>query len=169
MAAKTKPHLQTFRNDLSSQNVRERFRYDRTDGIFTTRTGTVAGFIHKKDGYRRLKIKGVSYLAHRLAWLYETGKWPVHEIDHINGDRADNRIINLREANDAENARNAKKRKRAKHQLKGIAQQRNGRWMARIRVNTALIYLGTFDTPDEAHSAYRTAARKFYERFAKFG
>ena len=65
-----------------------------------------AGGVHKQTGYVRLTIDKDLMLAHRVAWFYVTGKWPEEVIDHINGDRADNRFSNLRQASIAENLQN---------------------------------------------------------------
>jgi hypothetical protein len=62
------------------------------------------------EGYRRVKIAGRMYLVHRLAWLLSYGAWPQHEIDHINGNRQDNRLVNLRNVSKTLNQRNAVKR-----------------------------------------------------------
>ena len=162
MAKSSKP-----RNDLSAQYVRSILAYNPNTGIFH-RGGKIAGFISRRDGYVRIKIHQISYLAHRLAWLYQTGSWPVHEVDHRFGNRADNRWKNLRESTDAQTAANAAKWKKSLHPLKGIAKQRNGRWMARIRVNKILRYLGTYDTAVQAHRAYKQAAKKYFGSFARF-
>ena len=162
MAKTNKP-----RKDLSAQYVRRIITYNPKTGRFT-RDGKRAGFTHKKDGYVRIKINQISYLAHRLAWLYVTGKWPKHEVDHIFGNRSDNRWKFLRNATDAQTAANVGKRANSLHSLKGIAMQKNGRWMARIRVNKKLIYLGTYDTPQQAHRVYRKAARTNFGEYARF-
>jgi hypothetical protein len=98
---------------------------------------------------------------HRLAWLYVTGAWPKKHLDHINGDRADNRFCNLREADDAANNQN---RKRAnKCSLTGVLGvtycKQTKRYRAVIMHNRKSIHLGRFDTPEEAHAAYVGAKR----------
>jgi hypothetical protein len=66
-------------------------------------------------------LTGVLYREHRLAWLYMTGEWPTHEIDHINGDRVDNRFCNLREATASENRWNSRKRVNNTSGYKGVS------------------------------------------------
>lgn len=161
MAKTSKP-----RNDISAQQLRLILNYDHSTGIFT-RNGKTAGFIHKGDGYVRIKIHQVSYLAHRLAWLYMTGEWPKHEIDHKFGNRSDNRWKYLREATDAQTAANCGRRKNTLHPFKGIVKERNGRYAARIRVNKKLIYLGVQDTAKQAHKLYAAAAKKYFGKFAR--
>lgn len=106
-------------------------------------------------------------MAHRLAWLLHYGSWPSRHIDHINGDRADNRIANLRECDDAENQQNLRAATAAsKSGLLGVTTRtyRNGavRYAASIQVDGTKRYLGVYGTPEEAHSAYRAAKRQLH-------
>ena len=87
-------------------------------------------------------------------------------VDHINGDGLDNRRSNLRLATKADNCRNAKLRKDNKAGLKGVSLD-NGRWRARIRVNTKEIYLGSYSTKEAAHEAYKVAAKLYFGEFAR--
>ena len=87
----------------SIERIRELFNYDPNTGAITwaakrfgVKVGSIAGTEHK--GYRRVKVDGTLILAHRLAFAIHHGRWPEHEVDHINRDKADNRISNLREA-----------------------------------------------------------------------
>lgn len=114
-------------------------------------------------------IDGVHYKAHRVIWKLVTLEEP-DVIDHINGDRSDNRLINLRSTNATGNARNARLRKDSLSGLKGVCFSNTfNKWMAQIRVNTRTRFLGLFDDKYEAHSAYCEAAKLHHEEFANFG
>ena len=90
---------------LTQDGLRQLLNYDPDMGAFTwrqgrgpVRAGGVAGCLTRK-GYRRIQIDGQNYMAHRLAWLYMYGSWPPEQIDHINEIKSDNRLDNLRLAN----------------------------------------------------------------------
>jgi hypothetical protein len=102
-----------------------------------------------RDGYRRCSGQQV----HRLVWLYFTGQVPDKDIDHINGVRLDNRIENLRLVSRMENLWN-------RRDIKGYIQQVSGNYTARIRNNYKTINLGTYKTPEEAHTAYMKAKQE---------
>jgi hypothetical protein len=119
--------------------------------------GTVCG------GYRAIKIKGKIYMGHRLAWLLAYGEWPNGEIDHINHDKLDNRIENLRVVSREENLRNKTVYSGEKCSTRfGIMGVRliNGRWRADIRVNGELIRIGFFDDWFDAVCARKSAEVK---------
>ena len=119
------------------------------------------------DGYRIIQIDGKQYKAHRLAWLFVYGEWPTKFIDHINGNPADNRIANLREATYHENARNRKVSNRNLSGFKGVCTEPSGKFRGRIRVNGVNIDLGLFDTPQEANFAYVIAAQEHFGEYAR--
>jgi hypothetical protein len=152
---------------LNPERLRELLAYDPETGAFTwrvgQRAGKVAGSVHSK-GYARIWVGGRSYRAHRLAWLYVTGAWPVAQLDHANGARDDNRFVNLREATNAENGHNRKTNNPCG--FKGVRQQKK-RWCARIGKNGRRIFLGLFATPEEAHAAYVAAATEHHGEFAR--
>jgi len=118
-------------------------------------SGNVAGRANER-GYRTIAVFDKLYSAHRLVWLYVTGEEPQGQIDHINGDKDDNRISNLRCVSNAENCRNKSLSKRNSTGFTGVTPYfYNGRnlWVARIRVNGELKHLGYFDTPELAADA----------------
>lgn len=149
--------------------LQHRLTYDPITGIFVWKNpakyrlayaGKEAGSLHV-HGYIKISIDSLSYPAHRLAWLYVHGTFPIDCIDHINGIRNDNRIANLRAVNRKANAENRRKA-RAGHAtgfLGVVWRPRNGKYEARININKKYKYLGLFSTPEEAHDAYLRAKR----------
>ena len=128
--------------------------------------GSIAGHFHKAKKYWKIEINQKEYLAHRLVWLWHHGSLP-QELDHIDNDRLNNRIENLRVANRSENMWNQKARN--KTGLKGIffAKDRN-KWRALIAVNNKKIHLGQYDNPEDAANAYKVAANKYHGEFANY-
>ena len=144
------------------------FCYDPVTGVFTRRCdgSSVGG---KSDGYIVLWIGGRRHKAHRIAWaLYYRKEVPVDiEIDHINGDRADNRLSNLRLATAMQNMWNHKPSKSNSSGFKGINFDRQtGKWRSRIEVNGRSISLGRHETKEGAVKARREAERKYYGEFS---
>lgn len=122
------------------------------------------------SGYRQGRIFGKAYRAHRVAWAITYGAWPDNEIDHINGIRSDNRLVNLRMATRAENQRNTPLSKRNSSGFRGVDwHERTGKWRARITAGGPSIYLGLFGTAEEAHAAYLDAAKKLHREFSRVG
>lgn len=151
--------------------------YDPETGVFTWRrrsdvpkewntkyAGTKAGSPEPVSGYERISIGDRIFKAHRLAWVWMTGDSPEHEVDHINCDRMDNRWCNLREATHSQNRANIATW--GSLGLKGVTQYGN-RFMAKITKHGKYYYLGTFDSPEEAHAAYMKAARELHGEFAR--
>jgi hypothetical protein len=160
---------------LTAERLRELLDYNPETGVFrwkkdgrgrTMRVGAVAGTMHSA-GYSQINFGGSLWLSHRLAWLYVFSEWPREQIDHINGDRSDNRISNLREATLSQNASNRKRRADNACGFKGVYRSARGRFEARMRVNGQLKYLGHFNTAEEAHAAYCAAAYKLHGEFAR--
>ncbi len=161
-------------NDLTAQRLREVVAYDEATGVFTSRiarggrskpVGSQLG-CKNSAGYDRIMIDGVSYLSHRLAWLYVTGEWPEAEIDHISGDQQDNRFANLRPASREENCRNTRLPRHNRSGIKGVS-SRKGKWVAMISAGGKQSYLGSFDDKAAAAAAYREAAGRLHGKFAR--
>jgi hypothetical protein len=114
-------------------------------------------------GYQLVCVDGHKYPAHRLAWLIAHGVWPDGQIDHINGNRADNRLENLRDVPRAINAQN--QRRAPKNSASGFlgVSRHNNRWRARITIDKRTVRLGTFDTPHQAYAAYLSAKRQLHD------
>jgi len=159
-----------YRNSITQDRLKQVLYYDPETGIFTwlvrptnsVQIGDVAGSLTRK-GYRQIMIDGVTYLAHRLAWLYATGTFPVDGMDHINGNPADNRIVNLREATGSENDQNRKSRRNSASKFVGVCWSKDcKKWEARICVNSKQRYLGQFATEEEAYVAYCAAKKSLH-------
>jgi hypothetical protein len=155
---------------ITAQRLKSLFDYDEEAGIFTRKIkqpGHSIGAVAGADchGYWVICIDGKHYLAHRLAWLYVYGKWPESQIDHVNRQKSDNRIANLRLATSFQNSANTTAKRNNKCGLKGV-RKREGRWEARIRVFGRNIHLGRFDTSEEASLAYQNVARSHHGEYA---
>lgn len=121
-----------------------------------------------RDGYRRGAVLYTSMLAHRVAWAIYHGDWPENHLDHVNGDKTDNRIENLRSATNAENMRNTGLRADNKSGFKGVSWNAGcGKWQAHIRVDGKTKHLGLFDAAEAAHQAYCKAAAELHGQFAR--
>jgi hypothetical protein len=159
------------KNDkITQEELMRVLSYDSTTGEFrwvvrpsrNITAGAVAGCL-RPTGYLTISYGKQNHLAHRLAWLYVHGQWPVNYIDHINGNRSDNRIENLRDVSMAVNIQNLRSAmSTSKCGLLGVGTQ-PGRFVAKIFVNGKMTHLGSFRTADAAHAAYLTAKREMHE------
>lgn len=160
---------------LSREDLVGLLHYAPDSGDFTWRVrpaagvpeGSVAGTT-LKSGYRSIRIGRAGYRAHRLAFLYMTGHWPAGDVDHIDGDRANNRWANLREATRSQNMANRGATRTNPTGTKGVCwdEQRHG-WRAAITVDRKRIHLGIFGDAAQAQEAYWLAARQHFGQFAR--
>lgn len=116
--------------------------------------------------YWKVSIDGKKYNRSRLAFAWMTGRWPLHCIDHIDGNSENDRWVNLREATVTENAWNHKRRAKKAALPMGVRSLPSGRFAARIAVNRKMIHLGSFDTPEAASREYQKAREVHYGQFA---
>lgn len=157
---------------IELNRLKELLKYDHQTGVFTWMprhrkpqfAGKQAGCT-KANGYIYINIDGVGYLAHRLAFFYATGCHPKNTIDHIDGDKKNNSIANLRDVPSLVNSQNRKKAN-ADNKL-GVLGVRfvesTHSYRAQIRVRGSVKFLGNFKTPELAHNAYISAKRIYHD------
>ena len=159
------------KSKMPTQNrLRNLFFYDPESGIFTrtskvkgAKIGTQAGHL-KDNGYIHFSVDSKKYGAHRLAWVYVYGLEPNGDIDHIDGNRANNAIKNLRcvdRSTNLENIKNAKSHNKSTGFL-GAYKLPHGRFVSKIQVRGKNLNLGCFDTAIDAHKAYIEAKKKYH-------
>ena len=154
--------------DYDLQPFLDALHYDRKTGTLSWKAGPRkwrrAGYV-TKAGYRHVTVGGVEVAEHRLIWAIETGEWPTALIDHKDGKKAHNRFRNLRECDYSGNAQNTVAAGSAGRSLpKGVHRDsRTGNaYSARIVKNGKCIYLGYFQTPEDAHAAYLAAKAELH-------
>jgi hypothetical protein len=156
---------------LTYERLIELLTYDPETGIFlwrdkknSRRSSNVAGSLNL-SGYQQIQIDKKIYLAHRLAWLYVYKRLPEMEIDHINGNPSDNRIVNLRDVSSRVNKENRKKAR--SDNVGGLlgAFKIGNKWKSSIGVNGKQIHLGYFLTAEDANNAYLEAKKSRHEGY----
>lgn len=159
---------------LSHKQLLELFYYNPETGIFISlkRRGRIlAGrkyFPSRKGERFAIRIDNIDYRVHRLAFLYMTGRLPIDEVDHINGDPSDNRWCNLREATRQKQMANTRKPSTNKSGYKGVSWHKGGqKWQVHIKHQGINHYLGLYKDLEEAASVYRTRAIDFNGEFAR--
>ena len=143
------------------------FKSERFARRWNTRYAGKEAFITKEKDYSskhgriRRKVGSIfdkNYYAHRIIWLHYYGCWPKDQIDHINHDTTDNRIINLREVSQLENQKNRSHQKNSTTGYTGVSWHKiNKKYIARIKVNHKHIHLGSYDNLEEAIKARELA------------
>lgn len=150
--------------------------YDETTGVFTWKKrmgsrsiiGAKAGHLNKQSGYVVIRLMGGIYQSHRLAWFYVKGIWPSKEIDHKNGNRQDNRFVNLREADSVENRSNRGINSNNTSGAKGVSLRKSsGKWCAQISHKGKVRHLGYFKDFDEAKIKYESMALELFGEFKR--
>lgn len=159
-------------NNITLDELGKRFSYDPITGFLSSkkwRPNIKPRILNaKRNGYIYVRINKIAFSAHRIIWFMYYGSWPTIMIDHINGDKTDNRISNLRQASDHENQYNAKKQIRNKSGVKGISYRRQtNRWRASIRKNGKVVYEKTFISLDEAEKEIKLKREELHKEFAR--
>lgn len=172
--------------DLDPSLVREFLDYNPDTGLFIRKpvpeahrnsdkhaafidrlyAGTSALSVVLKNGYLSGTIKGYRVYAHRAAYACMTGRWPEKMIDHINGIKADNRWANLRCADSQTNSFNSKPRANVCG-FKGVKRARK-RYSASLTINGKAVWIGVFDSPEEAHDAYVKASHEHHKEYSYY-
>lgn len=154
---------------ITQQRLKEVLSYNPETGIFTWRVKTGKKVVvgasptnQDSKGYLRVQIDGKRYPLHRLAWLYLYGYWPTI-VDHIDGDKHNNRGINLRQVTQRGNTQNIHTaRAHNATGLLGVGVRPDGLFRARITVDGVERHLGVFPSAEEAHQAYLSAKRIYH-------
>jgi hypothetical protein len=157
-----------MKSNLTNERLKELVSYDKETGNFF-RLVSVANIksglvIAKpaKNGYVRMHIDGHLYYLHRLAWFYEHNEWPI-AIDHIDGNKLNNKIVNLRCATYGQNLQNISIKTKAMSGFKGAYfHPKTKNWQAKIMIDGKTKSLGYYKTPEEAHQAYIDGKKKFH-------
>lgn len=144
------------------QRPREMFVSDRAFNTWNSRFSGREAFLVKSHGYLTGRIFYKTYRAHRVIWAIENSLWPKMEIDHINGDRSDNRICNLREVTSQENNRNLPISSSNTSGVIGVCwSRRESRWRAHITIGNRHNHIGYFDRFSDAVAARKKAEEHF--------
>jgi hypothetical protein len=160
-------------SDITQDYLKQKFTYDGEnlvwkDTRFTSKIGKKAGTI-KAEGYRQIAIDKVSALEHRLVFMYVHGYMP-KEIDHINGNRSDNHIENLRDCSKAENLRNTKIPRTNKTGVKGVFWDNTAnKWHGRVWANGKFAFSKCYEKFEDAVQAVREARQLHHGVYANHG
>lgn len=159
---------------VTHQQLLEILDYNPISGIFIwkkkishkTVIGKVCGCYTRKNRYVYIELYKKRYVAHRLAWFYVYGVWPPKYIDHVNGNKHDNRLRNLREATARDNTRNKSVRRNTKTGKKGVTYE-DGKYRVRICTDHGRLNLGAYSSLGEAMRVYDEAAIMYHGEFAR--
>lgn len=167
------------KNLVTIERLRQRLAYDKSTGVFTwlhcdgvhkdfnkNLAGKQAGSVDR-EGYTRINLDSEAYYAHRLAWYFVTGEYPDRSVDHIDGDRSNNALVNLRLATPLQNSQNqAFETRTGNSRVRGAYfRKAEGKWSSKIRHNKKYIWLGYFDDEASAAAAYEAKAAELRGEF----
>ncbi len=159
----------------SVKTLRELLDYEAETGLFRwknsrrgrVKVGGIAG-TSDRSGYQQIRINGKKYMSHRVAWAMSYGAWPTDVIDHINMDKADNRLANLRSATKSQNRYNLDAYKNNTSGHKGVSHNRkSGLWRAYISYDGARRFIGDYAAQADAVAARLDAEARYHGVFAR--
>jgi hypothetical protein len=169
--------IQSSNKMITQEELKRQLHYDPETGIFTrlisnhhfVKVGEEAGCVD--NGYIRIVFNGNQFYAHKLAWLYvynELPKFPVSVIDHIDGNKENNKITNLRKVTHQENILNQKIRKNNTSGIKGVSWHcKRKSWVVRLMINGISKHLGCFKDLQLAELAAIEGRKKYHGKFAR--
>lgn len=163
-----------------SELVISLYEYDREIGGFfhkhswaRAKKGDRAGII-SDTGYEKIRIKGRHYRSHRIVWLLEKGYMPKSDLDHMDGNRLNNKIENLRECTPAQNMQNIRRKYKKREGCQKYSRHvgvswclKNKKWVVKIRVAGKQTTIGWFHDEDEAGKAYLSVKKKYHPFYAE--
>jgi hypothetical protein len=162
---------------LDATEARRLFDYDWVTGEMTWAVRTKGAVLGARagcpqtDGYLQVTVRQRRHVVHRVVWLWWYGQWPQQFIDHINLDKGDNRIANLRDVTRSMNQQN--QRTVGRTSISGLIGahyvKRLGRYSSSISVDKRTTHLGFFDTAEEAHACYLEAKARIHPGWANGG
>ena len=150
---------------ITQAELKCRLSYSEDTGLFTWVAPTTRGCVAGDDagntshqGYRQITVNGNQYLSHRLVWLYVYGHMPEYEIDHVNGDKLDNRLSNLREVTRKQNKENVRLQANNTSGHRGVVWDKNRqKWKAQLKHFGIHYNLGRYDNIEDAVTAVKNA------------
>lgn len=153
---------------MEINNIKSVLNYNKKTGVFTWAVyrshkaieGGIPGRLDK-DGYHRITVFGRTYFAHRLAWAFVHGEFPDGQIDHINGNQADNRIENIRLCTQAQNQQN-------KESVGATFNKKTNKWQSQIKKSGKTYYLGSFSDKGDAIEAYRKKSIDLFGEYSRW-
>ena len=152
------------------ETILRRLSYNKETGSVIWLDGKRAGrkiYNTSCDGYHRLKILGSTYYLHRVCWFLHYREWPTSHLDHVNGDKTDNRIVNLRVASSTQNSANRSLAVNNTTGHKGVVYLENiSKYMVRVG-SSPRVLVGYFENLDDAAKAYNDAAKELYGEYAR--
>ena len=167
--------MAAINKNMNQSYLKTIFDYNPEDGLFRWKispnrripVGTIVGS-KDKDGYIYTKIDGKHYKLHRLVFVYMFDRMPSIFVDHINGQVNDNRLSNLRECDTFQNRHNSKLYSSNTSEIKGVSWQKDKkRWLARVRVNNKIVFLGYFTNKEDASIIVKKKREELHKDFTR--